>query len=320
MWQGPLEQAGFSNAILARDAPTREEDPDWDPGDLRYSVIRWAPGPRENALGPDVVDPRSGEVISSHTLVWHDALRLAELWYFTQVAPLDPRAQEAAAARRPRGRAAALRGRTRDRTRAGAAPQLQGALRPTPSSSCATASSPRSSATRRRSWTIRASTTSPSRVTMPTCSQDRRLRLLRHRLGLPPVFPGARGCDAEWPQLDRMAARQLDEPALRFGGENEAAKVDPNVTTQVLGSDPDRGHRHGLAQHRPGRRNADPRHHQPWPVLRPAERGVCGAAHEAAEGARRGRQDGGGRRGDALPSRPRRFRSSRCPPNASARR
>ena len=94
MWQGPLEQAGFRNAILARDAPTREEDPDWDPGDLRYSVIRWAPGPRENALGPNVVDPRSGEVISSHTLIWHDALRLAELWYFTQVAPLDPRARK----------------------------------------------------------------------------------------------------------------------------------------------------------------------------------------------------------------------------------
>ena len=53
-------------------------------------MIRWAPGPRENALGPDAVDPRSGEVISSHTLIWHDALRLAELWYFTQVAPLDP--------------------------------------------------------------------------------------------------------------------------------------------------------------------------------------------------------------------------------------
>ena len=93
-FQGPLEAAGFKNAIFAKDAPTKDEDPDWDPGDLRYSVIRWAPGPRENALGPNVVDPRSGEVISSHTLVWHDVLRLVELWYFTQVAPLDPRAKQ----------------------------------------------------------------------------------------------------------------------------------------------------------------------------------------------------------------------------------
>ena len=109
---------------LRPDAPTKEEDPDWDPGDLRYSVIRWAPGPRESA-GTNVIDPRSGEVISSHTLVWHDVLRLAELWYFTQVAPLDPRA---ANFRRTRGRIAALRGIARDRARPGAAPQPQGPL------------------------------------------------------------------------------------------------------------------------------------------------------------------------------------------------
>src|SRR6185436_12547314 len=93
-WRAPLEAAGYKDAIFARDSPTVEEDPDWDPGDLRYSVIRWAPGPRENALGPNVVDPRSGEVISSHTLVWHDVLRLIELWYFTQVGPLDPRVKK----------------------------------------------------------------------------------------------------------------------------------------------------------------------------------------------------------------------------------
>ena len=93
-WGGPLEAAGFKNAIIARDAPSKEEDPDWDPNDLRYSVIRWTPGARENALGPNIVDPRSGEVISSHSLIWHDVLRLAELWYFTQAAPLDPRARK----------------------------------------------------------------------------------------------------------------------------------------------------------------------------------------------------------------------------------
>ena len=93
-WQGAFEQAGFKNAILARDAPTKEEDPDWDPEDVRYSVIRWTPSPRENAMGPAVTDPRSGEVISSHALFWNDVLRLAETWYFTQVSPLDPRAQK----------------------------------------------------------------------------------------------------------------------------------------------------------------------------------------------------------------------------------
>ena len=52
------------------------------------------------------------------------------------------------------------------------------------------------------------------------------------------VFPGAEGCDAEWPELDRIAARQIDDAALRFGGENDAAALDPTVNTHVLGSDP----------------------------------------------------------------------------------
>jgi len=93
-WQAPFERAGFRNAIVVREAPTAEQDPDWDPEDVRYSVIRWTPSPRENAMGPAVTDPRSGEVISSHALVWNDVLRLAEMWYFTQASPLDPRAQK----------------------------------------------------------------------------------------------------------------------------------------------------------------------------------------------------------------------------------
>ena len=93
-WQGVFAQAGFKNAIIARDAPTEDEDPSWDADDVRYNVIRWTPSGRRNALGAAVVDPRSGEVISSHTIFWHDVLRLLETWYFTQASPLDPRAQK----------------------------------------------------------------------------------------------------------------------------------------------------------------------------------------------------------------------------------
>ena len=93
-WQQVFEKAGFRKAIIARDAPTPQEDPNWDPEDVRYNVIRWTPSGRQNAMGPAVVDPRSGEVISSHAIFWHDVLRLAETWYFVQVSPLDPRAQK----------------------------------------------------------------------------------------------------------------------------------------------------------------------------------------------------------------------------------
>ena len=92
-WREVFEEAGFRNAIVARDAPSEQEDPNWNPEDVRYNVIRWTPSGRQNAMGPAVVDPRSGEVISSHAIFWHDVLRLAENWFFTQVSPLNPAQQ-----------------------------------------------------------------------------------------------------------------------------------------------------------------------------------------------------------------------------------
>ena len=91
-WQPAFEQAGFSHAILAKDAPTEAEDPTWDPEDVRHSVIRWAALPIENAIGPHVSDPRSGEILSAHVIIWHDALKLAEQWYWVQCACLDKKA------------------------------------------------------------------------------------------------------------------------------------------------------------------------------------------------------------------------------------
>lgn len=90
-WQVAFEQAGFKNAIFCYEAP---DDPDWDPEDARYSVIRWAPTTTENAMGPSVSDPRSGEVVSAHIIIWHNVLNLLTKWYFAQASPNDPRAQK----------------------------------------------------------------------------------------------------------------------------------------------------------------------------------------------------------------------------------
>lgn len=93
-WQPAFEQAGFKNAIIAKDAPSKAEDPNWDPEDVRYSVIRWAPLPIANALGPSVTDPRSGEILSGHVIIWHDVLKLAVDWYFSQASASDPKARK----------------------------------------------------------------------------------------------------------------------------------------------------------------------------------------------------------------------------------
>ena len=89
-WQPAFEAAGFSNAIIAREAP---DDPDWSPEDARYSVVRWLPSTTENASGPHVHDPRSGEILNAHIQFYQNVQRLQLSWYFTQAAAVDPRAR-----------------------------------------------------------------------------------------------------------------------------------------------------------------------------------------------------------------------------------
>ncbi len=91
-WQVAFEAAGFRRAIIAAEAP--KNDPDWSPEDARYSVIRWLPSETENASGPHIHDPRSGEIIESDIQYYHNVQNLAKNWYFVQVGPLNPRAQK----------------------------------------------------------------------------------------------------------------------------------------------------------------------------------------------------------------------------------
>ncbi|HJR67338.1 MAG TPA: zinc-dependent metalloprotease [Gemmatimonadaceae bacterium] len=74
-WQKPFEKAGFKNAIIAKDPPTAAEDPDWDPEDIRYSVVRWAASLVRNAVGPSTSDPRTGEIIESDITFYHNHMR-----------------------------------------------------------------------------------------------------------------------------------------------------------------------------------------------------------------------------------------------------
>ena len=93
-WQPAFEAAGFKHAIIAKEAPSPEEDPDWSAEDARYSVIKWLPSTTENAQGPHIADPRSGETLNAPISVWHNILNLQRAWYFLQAGPLDARAQK----------------------------------------------------------------------------------------------------------------------------------------------------------------------------------------------------------------------------------
>ncbi|MGQ0647724.1 MAG: zinc-dependent metalloprotease [Gemmatimonadaceae bacterium] len=74
-WQRAFEKAGFKNAILAKDPPSLRDDPEWDPEDIRYSVVRWAASLVRNAVGPSTSDPRTGEIIESDITWYHNHMR-----------------------------------------------------------------------------------------------------------------------------------------------------------------------------------------------------------------------------------------------------
>ncbi|MTI20687.1 DUF5117 domain-containing protein [Fulvivirga sp. RKSG066] len=93
-WQTAFEKAGLKNAIIAKDAPTKEEDPDWSPEDVRYSVIRYISTDIQNAQGPHVHDPRTGEILESDILWYHNVMNLLRNWYFVQTAAINPEAQK----------------------------------------------------------------------------------------------------------------------------------------------------------------------------------------------------------------------------------
>ncbi|PTT77942.1 hypothetical protein DBR42_24425, partial [Pelomonas sp. HMWF004] len=93
-WNTAFEAAGFKNAVQARPFPTPEEDPEFDPEDVRYSVIRWVPSATANAYGPHLADPRSGEILNANIVMFHNIVQLQRDWYVTQVGPLDPRARK----------------------------------------------------------------------------------------------------------------------------------------------------------------------------------------------------------------------------------
>ena len=90
-WQVAFEKAGFKNAIIAKE-PTAD-DKDFDIDDVRYSVITYAASPKANAMGPSVVDPRSGEILEADIIWWHNVMTSLHDWMRIQTGPIDPKAR-----------------------------------------------------------------------------------------------------------------------------------------------------------------------------------------------------------------------------------
>ncbi|WP_316798472.1 zinc-dependent metalloprotease [Pedobacter frigidisoli] len=91
-WQKAFEQAGFKNAIVAKEWP--EADTTMSLDDARFSVIRYFASPQQNAYGPNIADPRTGEIIESHIGWYHNVMNLVHRWYMIQAGAIDPRARK----------------------------------------------------------------------------------------------------------------------------------------------------------------------------------------------------------------------------------
>lgn len=87
-WNEVFEEIGFKNAVRA--LPFPEDDPDFDPDNIHYTCIRYAPVSIQNAMGPSWVDPRSGEILNASVWVYHDVIKLLSTWIFVQTSQADP--------------------------------------------------------------------------------------------------------------------------------------------------------------------------------------------------------------------------------------
>lgn len=91
-WQKAFEQAGFKDAIVGKEWP--KNDPEMSLEDARFSVLRYFASPAQNAYGPNITDPRSGEILESHIGWYHNLLNLLHNWYMIQAGAVDERARK----------------------------------------------------------------------------------------------------------------------------------------------------------------------------------------------------------------------------------
>jgi hypothetical protein len=237
-WVPAYEGAGFRNAIVAREAPSPAEDPNWSMHDARNSMIYWRATTVQNATGGQTVDPRTGEIIKAEVNMHHNIMNLLRNWYFVQAAPLDPRAQQLPLPD-------SLMGRLVQYVVSHEIGHAIGFPHNMKSSSMYPVDSLRSASFIRRMGGHVATLMDYSRMNYVAQPEDSiPVELLIPAVGpydhyavmwqVKPI-PGARTPDEEWPTLDSWSRMQDTIPWFRF--ETSDATGDPGAITEAVGDE-----------------------------------------------------------------------------------